>query len=47
MLEPDFEHVFCYIYTENCSARQEDFQVRQKCGGSDLAQAQGFPEPSK
>lgn len=45
MLEPDFKFVF--YYTENYGAKWEDFQVRQKCRGSDLAQAQGFLEPSK
>lgn len=47
ILEPDFKLVFSYIYTGNCSARQEDFQGRQVSRGSDIAQAQGFPEPSK
>lgn len=47
MLEPDFERVVCYIYTENSGARRADFQGRPKCRGRDLARAQGFPEPSK
>lgn len=46
MLELNFRLVFCDVYVDNCDARQVDFQVRQKSREGDLAQAQGFPEPS-